>query len=43
MQGLVIQKFGGDGILINGTSGNLIVGDYIGTDVTGTTTALGNL
>ncbi len=41
VQGLVIQKFGGDGILINGTSGNLIVGNYIGTDVNGTA-KLGN-
>ena len=41
VQGLVIQKFGGDGILINGTSGNLIAGNYIGTDSTGTA-KLGN-
>ena len=41
VQGLVIQQFKGDGILINGTSGNLIVGNYIGTDLTGTA-KLGN-
>jgi hypothetical protein len=41
VQGLVIQKFGNDGILLNGTSGNLIVGNYIGTDVNGTA-KLGN-
>jgi hypothetical protein len=34
--GLVIQDFGDDGIVLNGTSGNLIAGDYIGTDVHGT-------
>src|SRR5262245_34277278 len=41
VQGLVIQKFGVDGILLNGTSGNLIVGNKIGTDVFGTA-VLGN-
>ncbi len=41
VQGLVIQQFSGNGILINGTSGNLVVGNYIGTDVNGTAN-LGN-
>ncbi len=41
VEGLVIQQFTGSGILINGTSGNLVVGNFIGTDVNGTTN-LGN-
>ncbi len=42
VQGLVIQGFDSvDGILINGTSDNQIVGNYIGTDSTGTA-KLGN-
>ncbi len=36
IQGLVINQFGGDGIEINNSDGNTIVGNYIGTDVTGT-------
>ena len=41
VDGLVIQQFGTNGIEINGASGNLITGNYIGTDVAGTT-SLGN-
>ena len=36
IQGLVINQFGGDGIEINNSDGNTVVGNYIGTDVTGT-------
>jgi hypothetical protein len=36
VRGLVLQGFGGDAIDVNGTSGNLIVANYLGTDVTGT-------
>jgi YVTN family beta-propeller protein len=38
IEGLVINRFGGIGIVINGSgaSGNVIQGNYIGTDVTGT-------
>ena len=36
IRGLVIQNFGEDGIEIDVNGGNLIVGNYIGTDVTGT-------
>ena len=35
VKGLVIQGFNVNGIVINATSGNLIVGNYIGTDTTG--------
>jgi hypothetical protein len=35
IRGLVINRFGGDGIGIVGASGNTIAGNYIGTDVTG--------
>ncbi len=35
IRGLVINKFGGSGIEINGSDGNTIVGNFIGTDVTG--------
>ena len=35
IRGLVIQRFGGDGIEIDGSDGNTITGNYIGTDVTG--------
>ncbi len=36
VRGLVIQQFGGDGILITNLGGNVIEGNYIGTDVSGT-------
>ena len=36
IRGLVIQNFGEDGIEIDVAGNNLIVGNYIGTDVTGT-------
>ena len=42
IRGLVINRFDGDGIEINAASGNTIVGNYIGTDVTGTVD-LGNV
>ncbi|MDH5775196.1 MAG: DUF4347 domain-containing protein, partial [Nitrospirota bacterium] len=35
IQGLVINRFGGDGIEINNSDNNIIAGNYIGTDVTG--------
>ena len=35
VQGLVLQQFSGSGIRLNGTSNNLIVGNYLGTDATG--------
>jgi hypothetical protein len=41
VSGLVINRFGGDGILLTINGGNVIKGNYIGTDVTGTAT-LGN-
>ncbi|MGH9941600.1 MAG: SBBP repeat-containing protein, partial [Pyrinomonadaceae bacterium] len=39
IRGLVINRFGGNGIFISGdsASGNIIVGNFIGTDSTGTT------
>ncbi len=39
--GLVVNRFQGDGILIQTNGGNTIAGSYIGTDATGTTD-LGN-
>jgi Calx-beta domain len=37
VQGLVINRFGGAGIVISTTSGNNIIkGNYLGTDITGT-------
>jgi titin len=36
VQGLVIEGFAGDGILIGSGSTNRVIGDYIGTDPTGT-------
>ena len=41
IRGLVINRFGGDGILISSSDGNTISGCYIGTDSLGTTD-LGN-
>jgi hypothetical protein len=38
---LTLNRFGGAGIYLNGRSGNLIQGNYIGTDTTGTA-KLGN-
>jgi ELWxxDGT repeat protein len=35
VRGLVIQRFGGAGIVLKGGSGNIIEGNFIGTDVTG--------
>ena len=42
VRGLVVNRFGLRGILIEGTGGNVIAGNYLGTDVTGTQ-ARGNL
>ncbi len=39
IEGLVIQDFTGAGIVLNGTSGNLIAGNYVGTDVKASTKA----
>ncbi|WP_306296814.1 LamG-like jellyroll fold domain-containing protein, partial [Candidatus Entotheonella palauensis] len=36
VRGLVINQFNGNGIEINNSHGNSIVGNYLGTDVTGT-------
>ena len=36
VRGLVINRFGDVGISIGGTGGNIIEGNYLGTDVTGT-------
>ncbi|MDA2936762.1 right-handed parallel beta-helix repeat-containing protein [Acidobacteria bacterium AH-259-A15] len=36
VRGLVINRFDGVGLLIEGTGGNTIAGNYIGTDFTGT-------
>jgi hypothetical protein len=36
VRGLVVQEFFGDGLLVNGASGVLIVGNYLGTDASGT-------
>jgi titin len=41
VKGLVINRFSGDGILLQGQGSDLVVGNYIGTDVTGSQ-ALGN-
>ena len=38
VQGLVINRFGGDGILVGG-SGNIIQGNYIGTTADGSAAA----
>ena len=42
VQGLVINRFGGDGILLSTLGGNSILGNFIGTNATGSA-ALGNL
>jgi titin len=39
VQGLVINGFAGSGIVLQTNGNNLILGNYIGTDVTGTTAA----
>lgn len=36
VRGLVINRFGGEGISLTTNGGNLIVGNYLGTDATGT-------
>lgn len=36
IRGLVINRFGGDGILIESKGNNVIQGNYIGTDISGT-------
>jgi hypothetical protein len=41
VEGLVINRFGGDGILLQTKGSDIVVGNYIGTDVTGSL-ALGN-
>lgn len=41
IRGLVINQFGGSGIVLSGNGDNLIEGNYIGTDVNGST-ARGN-
>lgn len=41
VRGLVINRFGGGGIFLETAGGNLIEGNYIGTDLTGTV-AVGN-
>ncbi len=41
VRGIAVNRFGGNGILLTGGGGNLIQGNYLGTDVTGTV-ALGN-
>ncbi len=41
IRGLVINRFDGSGIDLNNSDNNLIAGNYLGTDVTGTT-AYGN-
>ena len=42
VRGLVINRFGRDGIRITGTGSNTIAGNYLGTDVTGTQPGFGN-
>jgi hypothetical protein len=42
IRGLVINSYSGNGVVLQANGGDLIVGNYIGTDVTGTA-ALGNL
>lgn len=42
VRGLAVYKFGGDGIELNTNGSNTIAGNFIGTNSTGTATALGN-
>ena len=42
IRGLAIHSFGGSGIQLIDSDGNTIVGNYIGTDASGTATGLGN-
>ena len=35
VRGLVINRFSGNGIELNGSSGNTIQGNYLGTDLSG--------
>src|SRR5262249_22959333 len=35
IRGLVVDQFAGDGIELNGGTGNVVTGNYIGTDATG--------
>ena len=39
MKSLVINRFGGVGLLLEGTGGNRVVGNRIGTDLSGTQAA----
>ena len=41
VRGLVINRFGSDGVVLNASSGTSVVGNFIGTDTNGTL-ALGN-
>ena len=36
IRGLAINRFNGNGVLINGSNNNIVQGNFIGTDVTGT-------
>jgi len=36
VRGLVINRFPGNGILVSGNGGNVIAGNYVGIDITGT-------
>jgi plastocyanin len=36
VRGLIVNRFSGDGIRISGAGGDIITGNYIGTDATGT-------
>ena len=36
VRGLVINRFGGAGIFLQSNGGNVVEGNYIGTDATGT-------
>ncbi len=42
IRGFAIHSFGGSGIQLIDSDGNTIVGNYIGTDASGTATGLGN-
>jgi uncharacterized repeat protein (TIGR03803 family)/parallel beta-helix repeat protein len=39
VEGLAINRFGGNGVEIDGNGGDVITGNYIGTDATGTSAA----